>query len=92
MKNILESTALKSTGLKKKLSKTEYLKILTHPMLNICEDFDDHSNYTDLRRQLIESAIAVFDLDYLLDVLIASFFMSYAFLKILQMSYIAESI
>ncbi len=29
LKQILESTALKSTGLKKKVSKIEYLKILT---------------------------------------------------------------
>jgi hypothetical protein len=43
LQSILESTALKSTGLKKRITKVEYLKILTQPMLNICEEFDDYT-------------------------------------------------
>ena len=41
---------------------------------------------------LIETSLSVFDLDYLLDHLIGAFFLSFTYLRVLNMAYIAESL
>ena len=46
----------------------------------------------DLRTMLVENALSVFDMDYLLDALIGSYFLSYTYLRILNMAFISETI
>ena len=41
---------------------------------------------------LVETALTVFDLDYLLDILIATFFLNFTYLRLLVMTFIAETI
>lgn len=102
MKTLLaihEESAVKSLGLKKKLTKLECLKILIHPNLSLPEPSDSSAavvnpdpDKPNIRSLLIDTCLLAFSMPYLLDFLIASFFFAYSYLKLLQVTYITETL
>jgi hypothetical protein len=86
---ICEPTAISSLGLKKKLTRIEYLKILIQPNLSLPDP--DPSN-PDLRTLLVDCAPLVLPLPTLLPTLFASFFYLYTQLRLLPLTYLAESL
>ncbi|TNV81711.1 hypothetical protein FGO68_gene2477 [Halteria grandinella] len=95
MKTLLalsEQTAVKSIGYKKKISKLEVLRVLTQPDLSPPEVGGDLENSNDLRGMLVDVALSIFDVDYLLDALISSFFFSYTYFRLHHSLFISETL
>ena len=86
---ICEPTAISTLGLKKKLTRIEYLKILIQPNLSL-PDPDPAS--PDLRTLLVDCAPLVHPLPTLIPALFASFFYLYTQLRLLPLTYLSESL
>ena len=86
---ICEPTVISSLGIKKKLTRIEYLKVLIQPNLSLPDP--DPSN-PDLRTLLLDCAPLVLPLPTLLPTLFASFFYLYTQLRLLPLTYLAESL
>lgn len=83
---------MKSIGYKKKISKLEVLRVLTQPDLSPPEVGGDLENSNDLRGMLVDVALSIFEVDYLLDALISSFFFSYTYFRLHHSLFIAETL
>jgi hypothetical protein len=86
---ICEPTAISSLGLKKKLTRIEVLKILIQPNLNLP---DSDPSTPDLRTLLLDCAPLILPLPTLLQTLFASFSYLYTQLRLLPLTYLAESL
>jgi hypothetical protein len=86
---ICEPTAISSLGLKKKLTKIEFLKVLIQPNLSL-PDLDPSN--PNLRTLLLDCAPLVLPLPTLLLALFGSFFYLYTQLRLLPLTYLAESL
>lgn len=86
---ICEPTAISSLGLKKKLTRIEVLKILIQPNLNLP---DPDPSTPDLRTLLLDCSPLMLPLPTLLPTLFASFFYLYTQLRLLPLTYLAESL